>query len=66
MDMEFPINPYVGIGVVRFGMSRRQVRKALGGMVKEFKKTPKSESLTDAFDQLGIYVYYKKKILVKL
>lgn len=53
------ITPYKGIGPVRFGMSRTDVRAALVVPLHEFKRTPKAAMPTDAFPTLGVYVYYK-------
>jgi len=57
--MDWSVVPYMGVGRIMFGMTRDQIRKLLGSEVKEFKKTPTSKVLTDAFDQLGVHVYYK-------
>src|SRR5436309_419457 len=53
------IRPYEGIGPIRFGMQRAEVRAALGGPFREFKKTVNSVTPTDAFPTLGVHVYYK-------
>ncbi|MBA3805011.1 MAG: ABC transporter ATP-binding protein [Acidobacteria bacterium] len=57
--MLFPIEPYEGVGPIKLGMSINAVREAVGAEVKTFKKSPSSEIPTDAFDLLGVYVYYK-------
>jgi hypothetical protein len=56
--MEFNIDPYVGAGPILLGMSREQVRNALGNNYREFKKSQESEMPTDAFE--WCHVYYKK------
>jgi len=58
--MEYDIKPYIGVGSVEFGMTDSQVRSVVGGEFRQFKKTPISETLTDAFSDKGIHVYYKK------
>jgi hypothetical protein len=57
--MKMQITPYVGIGPIRFGMSRAEARAAMGAPVREFKKTPNSAIPTDAFPSLGVHIYYK-------
>ena len=54
------IYTYKGIGKLRFGMAAEEVRNKLKSGYKSFKKTPLSELPTDAFERLGIHVYYKK------
>jgi hypothetical protein len=61
--MEIKIEPKIGVGPVHFGSTRDQVRKVLPPPYKEFKKTPKSKIPTDAFDRLGLHVYYDSKLL---
>lgn len=58
--MEFIIRPYISIGPIELGMSRKEVRETLDARVEEFKKSPTDELTTDAFDELGVYVYYKE------
>lgn len=59
LDVKLEIEPYQGIAGVKFGMSRGQVRHALNSSVQAFKKLPTDELDTDAFDDLGMHVYYK-------
>jgi len=58
--MEYEIKPYIGVGSIEFGMTDSQVRSVVGGEFRSFKKTPISETLTDAFSDKGIHVYYRK------
>ncbi|HYP52823.1 MAG TPA: hypothetical protein VEQ42_04750 [Pyrinomonadaceae bacterium] len=58
--MRFEIRPHEGVGPVRFGMTREEVRAALALPVESFRKSPADEMLTDAFDAAGLHVYYKK------
>lgn len=56
--MELDLRSYDGLGAIRFGMRRDQVRGAVGAPVRTFRKTPDATTLVDAFDNEGIYVYY--------
>jgi hypothetical protein len=47
--MNLPIEPHVGVGPVRFGMTRADVRRALGGSPKTYRKTTESITETDFF-----------------
>ena len=53
------IEPYVGVGPVRLGMTVEQVRESVGAEFDTFRKTPLSEMETDAFDSVGLHVHYK-------
>jgi len=53
------IEPYVGAGPVRLGTTIEQVRQSVGAEVTTFKKAPTDEMGTDAFDSVGLHVYYK-------
>ncbi|MSU78669.1 MAG: hypothetical protein EXS16_11320 [Gemmataceae bacterium] len=54
----FKITPMVGVGPVCFGIAREQVRKALRADFDTFRKSQKSRHETDAFDTLGMHIYY--------
>jgi hypothetical protein len=56
---ELQITPYVGIGPIRFGISKAEVRASLAVPVREFRKTPSAVMPTDAFPSLGLHIYYK-------
>ncbi len=58
--MDFIIGPYIGINNIKFGMKRAEVRKALNLMPREFFKISDSDVPTDAYDEIGIHVYYDK------
>jgi hypothetical protein len=58
--MNLEIDPYVGVGPIRFGMTRDEVRRIVGRPVKPFLKGPSSVIPTDAFDDVGLHVYYKE------
>jgi hypothetical protein len=52
------IYPYHGVGLIRFGMMREDVRGVLGKPSATFYKGLSTESPTDAYDDLGLHVYY--------
>ena len=56
--MIFEIHPYANIGPIVFGMTAEQVRAILNCTYKEFKRTPISKTVTDAFQTLGVFVCY--------
>lgn len=58
--MDLPIISYSQVGPIAFGMPPSTVHSILGPDFKSFKKTPASEMPTDAYDPLGIHIYYKK------
>lgn len=51
------ITSFVGVGIIRFGESRSVVRRLLGAPVVTFRKDV-GENETDAFNSLGLHVYY--------
>jgi hypothetical protein len=53
------IRPYQGVGPIDFGMTIEQVRRSVGATVESFYKTVDSAFPTDAFDSLGMHVYYR-------
>ncbi|MEJ2816140.1 hypothetical protein [Caulobacter sp. CCG-8] len=55
--MRFPINPQTGVGPLRFGMLRDQVRSVLAVPVEIFRRTPKDVE-ADLFKSLGAFAYY--------
>ena len=52
------IHPYVGLGALRFGQRRVDVRKQLGDDYSTFQKAPGVDSETDSYDNLGLHLYY--------
>jgi hypothetical protein len=56
---QLEIQSYQGISNLVFGMTPDQVRATLGNDFQSYQKTPTSAMPTDAFDQLGIHVFYK-------
>jgi hypothetical protein len=57
--MNYEIESYAGVGPIRFGMSRDEVRKVVIGLVEEAARTS-SGLPTDFFKDVGIFVYYKE------
>ena len=51
------IEPFSKVGPIAFGQSRNEVRSALDSEYRAFKKA-EGENDTDAYDSLGIHVYY--------
>jgi len=63
--MNVIIHPYEGIeiekkGRIHLGMTREEVRSFFKEKPEEFMKTPDSETVTDAFDNIGIHAYFKQ------
>lgn len=56
--MKLEILPHVGVGPIKFGMTAEDVRSTLDCAYKEFKRTPISKTITDAFQSLGLFVCY--------
>jgi hypothetical protein len=52
------IRTHIGLGPVTFGMTRDEVAHAMGALPRRFKKTVACTTLTDAFDPLGVQVFY--------
>lgn len=56
--MKFEIKSFMSAGPVQFGMSREQVRTAIGGKYDTFKRTGNDDTDTDDFSKLGVQVEY--------
>ena len=56
--MEFDIKPYEGIGPIKFGMDRADVRKTLIAPYNEYKQSQYAHNTSDAFDNIGVTVHY--------
>lgn len=56
----FSVEPLVGVGPVRLGMSRQETRDAIDAPVVSFEKGPLSASPTDAFLENAFQVFYDK------
>jgi hypothetical protein len=58
--MTFEIEPLIGVGQVKLGMSQMEVRSLPFGVVRSFKKTTFSVLPSDYFVDVGIVIYYKE------
>lgn len=58
--MKFTIEPFVGVGPVRFGSTRAQVRATLAVPVESLLRNDDDAAETDVFESLGLYVEYDK------
>ncbi|MEK7951729.1 hypothetical protein [Luteolibacter soli] len=60
--MKFVINSYKGAEPLEFGMSHAEVREAVGGKFKSFKRDPDDEDdpPLDYFEKKGCFAYYSK------
>ena len=55
---DYIIQPFIGVGPVRLGMSRTEVLQAMRESSEPFRKTKDSRYETDAFHQSGFQVSY--------
>ena len=55
---ELIIYPYQGVGQIRFGMTRAEVRSLLGEPSAIFYKGLNTETSTDAYDNIGVHICY--------
>ncbi|WLR51926.1 hypothetical protein LC040_03165 [Bacillus tianshenii] len=58
--MKLNIVPYESIGPIKLGMPRDEIRSLLNSKVVEFEKSEFDKNTTDAFDELGMHVFYKE------
>jgi hypothetical protein len=56
--IDYEVVPHVGIGPVRLGMSRDDVRRAMPGPCHPFLKGPDASQETDTFHENGFQVFY--------
>ena len=54
----FNFSPHVGIGLIKFGMRRPEVRSALASPCKDFMKSKRSKAATDDFTSLHLHALY--------
>lgn len=59
------IHAYVGVGQVEFGITRTQARSRIDGAPTTFRKGPFATNDTDAYDDLGLHVYYDSEDYVR-
>jgi hypothetical protein len=53
------VTPFISVGSLRFGATREDIRAQLGARFESFKKSPNSNE-TDAYDELGLHLYYDR------
>jgi hypothetical protein len=60
--MKFNIVPFQSVGPIEFGASPEAVRNVIDSPLKSFVKGALSDmpTPTDAFDEIGVHVYYDK------
>jgi hypothetical protein len=58
--MDSAITPDVGVGSIRFGMSKAEVRGAVGAPSRPFRRSPFEDRDAGAFIDLGMFVYYRE------
>lgn len=51
------ITPFTGLGAIFFGETRQKVRRLVDSKCHAFRKDI-GENETDAFDELGLHIYY--------
>jgi hypothetical protein len=61
--MVFEIDPYTGVGPIRFGMTAGEVRSMVGGELVTFRKGPFASGDTDDFVGQGTHVHYAYRSL---
>lgn len=52
------VRPFDGLGPLGFGLSRAEIHALLGDGFKTFAKQPASVAVTDAYEDLGLHLYY--------
>jgi hypothetical protein len=63
MELAMIIEPYVGVGPIRLGMRRADVRAAMGTEARELMKYPSLAHPIDIFKQQRVHVYYRKGLI---
>ncbi len=56
--MTYDIHPYVGVGPIRFSMTREEVRAAVDDEVRGFRRGRQEGDPNDFFPTLGFFAYY--------
>lgn len=57
---KYKLEPLSGIGPIKLGMTRKEVRSDMQEKYKSFKKTPDDPNLTDAFFNSTFQIFYDK------
>jgi hypothetical protein len=58
VQLRWDIVPHKGVGPLFFGMTRNDARAKLGTEFTSFRKSATAASESDAFDELGVHLYY--------
>lgn len=58
--MSWTIKPYESVGPLLIGQAREDVRNQIGANYDSFSKDS-GENLTDAYDEIGMHLYYTGK-----
>ncbi|MEL6729294.1 MAG: hypothetical protein AAFP81_12635 [Pseudomonadota bacterium] len=58
--MRFDLYPRIGVGPLNFGLSRSEIESVLGIKPHSFLRNQFSQSMTDHFEMLRLFVYYDK------
>lgn len=58
--MRFDLHPKIGVGPLKFGLSRSEIEAVLGMKPHRFLRSQFSQSMTDHFETLRLFVYYDK------
>jgi hypothetical protein len=64
MSIDFDLLGPRDLGLIRAGMTRDESRSALESPFDEFLKSPYSAVPTDAYDDLGLHVYFDDALMV--
>jgi hypothetical protein len=65
MSDHWGIAPYVGVGPLKFGMSRARARSQFEGVPMTFRQGPYAIGETDAYGDLGLHLYYDSEDLLR-
>jgi hypothetical protein len=57
--LDYTVQPFIGVGPVRLGMSRDEVRRVMPEPAKPFRKAPTLRHETDAFHKSAFQVFYE-------
>jgi hypothetical protein len=60
------VTTFHSVGPIHFGQRRSEIRDILSAEVRQFKKTPRSVRLTDAYDQFGIHLSFDENDALEL
>jgi len=63
--MNYEIDPYVGVGQIKFGSPVDEVRGVVGEAFRSFLKSPRSVFPTDSFPALRMFCFYDAQGLLE-